>query len=169
MLSGRMPWMYLAHEDYDPNEIGAITQAKVAAALIEAGKLVLFPWMQVTRYDLVIEENGKFSRVQCKTGQLFRGAVYFHPQPPRAAKRESGWHRMPATYEGEIEYFGVYCPDNGTVYLVPITDVTVRSTCFLRVDPPKNDQQKRIRWARDYELKPRCPFTVLEISDRLGP
>jgi hypothetical protein len=163
MLSGRMPWMYRAHEDYDPNEIGAITQAKVATALIEAGKLVLFPWMQVTRYDLVIEEKGTFFRVQCKTGQLFRGTVYFRPQSLRAAKRETGWHRMPGTYEGEIEYFGVYCPDNGAVYLVPITDVNVRCTCFLRIDPPKNNQQKRIRWARDYELKPQCVTTALEV------
>ena len=30
-----------------------------------------------TRYDLAIERNGELSRVQCKTGRLKKGAVYF--------------------------------------------------------------------------------------------
>jgi hypothetical protein len=169
MLSERLPWMYRAHENHNPNEIAAITQAKVATALIEAGKVVLVPWMQIARYDLVMEEGGKFSRVQCKTGQFFRGAVYFRPQSLRAAKRETGWQRVAAGYQGEIEYFGVYCPDNGKVYLVPIGDVDVRGTCFLRIDPPKNNQQKRIRWARDYELKPLPDTSAKGEMNELGP
>jgi hypothetical protein len=146
--------MSRTHDDYDPNGIGALTQAKVATALIEAGKTVLFPWVQVARYDLVMEDSGKFSRIQCKTGQLFRGAVYFRPQSFRAAKRETGWERMATGYQGEIDYFGVYCPDNGKVYLVPIGDANTRGTCFLRIDAPKNNQKKRIRWAKDYEVRP---------------
>jgi hypothetical protein len=161
--------MYRTHEDYDPNEIGAITQAKVATALIGAGKLVLFLWMQVARYDLVIDEKGKFSRVQCKTGQLLRGAIYFRPQSLRAAKRETGWRRIAATYAGEVDYFGVYCPDNDKVYLVPITDVSVSVRCSLRIDPPKNNQQKRIRWASDYEVKPMRIITAFDDWDELGP
>ncbi len=154
MTSARLPWMFRAHEDYDPNDLAALTQAKVATALIEAGKVVLLPWMHVLRYDLVIEEQGKFSRVQCKTGQLFRGAVYFRPQSLRAARRETGWDRVPAGYQGEIDFFGVYCPDNTKVYLVPIEVANTRGTCFLRIDPPKNNQQKRIRWAEQYEVRP---------------
>jgi hypothetical protein len=151
--------MRRGHQEYDPNDIAALSQAKVATALIEAGKVVLLPWMQVLRYDLVIEEQGRFSRVQCKTGQLFRGAVYFRPQSLRAAKRETGWSRVPAGYQGEIDYFGIYCPDNGKVYLVPIAEANTRGTCFLRIDPPKNNQRERIRWAQDYEVKPRCGTT----------
>jgi len=160
--------MYRTHADYDPNEIAAITQAKVATALIEAGKVVLVPWMQVARYDLVFEEKGTFSRVQCKTGQIFRGAVYFRPQSLRAAKQETGWSRTPAGYQGEIDYFGIYCPDNGKVYLVPIAEANTRGTCFLRIDPPKNNQRKRIRWAGDYEVKPLQTKTELTEPNELG-
>src|SRR5947208_2541102 len=112
MLTGRMPWMYRGHEDYDPNGIGAITEIKVTAALVEAGYVVLRPCVQITRYDLMIEdESGKVSRVQCKTGQLFHGAVCFRPWSLRAANRETRWKRVHAGYEGEIDYYGVYCPD----------------------------------------------------------
>lgn len=49
--------------------------------------------------------------------------------------------------------FGVYCPEVGKCYLVPVEDVT-RTTCSLRVDPPKNGQKKGIRWAANYEVRP---------------
>jgi hypothetical protein len=90
--------------------------------------------------------------VQCKTGQIVNGAVVFRPHSLRAAKRETGWRRIQRDYQGQIQYFGVYCPDNEKVYLVPIEDVPLRRACSLRVDPPKNNQKKRIRWAKDYEL-----------------
>src|SRR6266542_3815896 len=71
----RMPWLNRDDPSYDPNRIGAITEAKVLTALIEAGKIVWMPYLQVARSDLAIEEHGRFYRIQCKTGRLFRGAV----------------------------------------------------------------------------------------------
>jgi hypothetical protein len=154
-MFGRQPWMYRGHEDYDPNEIGAITLTHVVTALVDAGWDILFNYLRVKRYDLVIEDpKGRFYRVQCKTGLLTHPAVFFRPLSLRAAKEETGWRRIAANYQGEIEYFGVYCPDNGKVYLVPIHDVPNRAGCYLRVDPPKNNQKKRVRWAREYEVKP---------------
>jgi hypothetical protein len=126
---------------------------KVAAALVAAGKTVLTPLANVKRYDLVIEEQGVFSRVQCKTGRLFRGAVFFRTHRLRAAKREAGWERKVTTYVGDVDFFGVYCPDNDTVYLVPIT-VTSERNCSLRVAAAQNGQHKGIRWARDFLVKP---------------
>jgi hypothetical protein len=146
--------MFRGHEDYDPNDIAAISQAKVVAALIGTGKLVLLPCHQVARYDLVFEEERKFYRAQVKTGQIFRGAVCFRPQSLRAAKRETGWRRVAAGYQGEIDYFGVYCPDNDKVYLVPIQDVNTLCSCSLRIEPAQNNQRKRVRWAEDYEVRP---------------
>ena len=154
-MIGRQPWMYRVHEDYDPNEVGAITMAEVVRAVIAAGWNVLYSPIRVRRYDIVIEDvEGRFFRVQCKTGQLSHGAVFFRPVSLRAAKEETGWRRVTTTYQGDIEYFGVYCPDNGKVYLVPIEDVTTQAACYLRVDLPKNNQRKRIRWAKDYEVVP---------------
>ena len=38
------------------------------------------------------------------------------------------------------------------VYLVPVDIVTYASEVGLRVDPPKNNQEKKVIWARDYEI-----------------
>jgi hypothetical protein len=146
-------WMCRDNPSYDPNRIGAVTQIKVMAALVEAGKVVLIPCVDVRSYDLVIEDAGRFHRVQCKTGRLFRGAVYFRPHRLRAARRETGWERRVTDYKGHVDYFGVYCPENGKVYLVPLEAVT-RRACSLRLTPARNRQNKRIRWARDFEVKP---------------
>jgi hypothetical protein len=152
-MEGPARWLIRADPSYDPNRIGAISQAKVIAALVEAGKVVLSPVVNVHPYDLVIEEGGRFSRVQCKTGRLFRGAVCFRPHRLRAAKRETGWQRRVTSYRGDVDFFGVYCPENDQVYLVPIEAAGDR-ICTLRVAPARNGQNKNIRWAREYLVRP---------------
>jgi hypothetical protein len=37
MPSKRPDWMHRGHPDYDPNDIGALTESKVETALVEAG------------------------------------------------------------------------------------------------------------------------------------
>jgi hypothetical protein len=56
------------------------------------------------------------------------------------------------TYEGEIDAFGVYCPETQCVYLIPIKDISAKRHCYLRVEPSKNNQYQRVRWAHDYEI-----------------
>ncbi len=153
-MEPRLPWLIRDDPSYDPNLIGSISQAKVMAALVEAGKVVLVPYVHVRPYDFVIEEDRRLFRVQCKTGRFFRGAIFFRPHRLRAAKRETGWQRRVNDYRGEVDFFGVYCPDNDGVYLVPIADVAPNRACFLRLAPPKNNQSKGIRWARDYAVAP---------------
>jgi len=55
-------------------------------------------------------------------------------------------------YRGQIDFFAVYCPETCGVYLIPIADVPVDSGASLRVDPPRNSQNKRIRFAADYQI-----------------
>ena len=55
-------------------------------------------------------------------------------------------------YIGDAEVFGVYSPDTGNVYLVPVSDVPSGGDVILRLRKAKNNQEKGIRWAKDYEL-----------------
>ena len=55
-------------------------------------------------------------------------------------------------YEGEAEMFGVYSPDTGKVYLIPVGEVPAGRNVILRLLKAKNNQEKGIRWAGDYEL-----------------
>ncbi|WP_165423766.1 group I intron-associated PD-(D/E)XK endonuclease [Ktedonosporobacter rubrisoli] len=55
-------------------------------------------------------------------------------------------------YRGETDYFGVYLSDTGKAYLVPVEDVPACSLGRLRLQATKDNQQKGVRWAKDYEL-----------------
>ena len=57
-----------------------------------------------------------------------------------------------ADYIGEIDYFAVDCPETSGVYLVPIQHAQVRTKGSLRVHPPRNNQRRLIRLAREYEI-----------------
>jgi PD-(D/E)XK endonuclease len=133
-----------------PKDVGDRTTLAVMLALRELGYAVFVPLGENTRYDLVIDEGSAHKRVQCKTGRMRGGAVrwsvcsnYYHHPNPRFGSRD---------YHGEIDYFGVYCPETERVYLVPIGDLPVRRRASLRVEPARNSQQKFIRHAHSYEI-----------------
>jgi hypothetical protein len=133
------------------SRVGEVTTARVLAALVALGKRVWLPFGDSSRSDLVIEEeDGRFLRVQCKTGRIIRGAIYF-PTSSTVARSRTGTKTIRRSYRGEIDYFGVFCPDNNNVYLVPTEDVPI-TNAWLRVEPPRNNQQTRLIWASQYEL-----------------
>ena len=133
-----------------PKAVGDRTTLAVMLALNAAGYDVLLPFGENTRYDLVIDRDQTFSRVQCKTGRLRNGDVSF----PTCSSY--GHHRNPATanrgYSGEVDYFGVHCPETGGVYLIPLEDVPTARTATLRIEPARNGQQKQIRPGQSYEV-----------------
>ena len=133
-----------------PKDIGDRTTLAVMLALREVGFGVLVPFGENTRYDLVIDDGHRLSRVQCKTGRLRDGAVRF------AVCSCYGHHQRPANprrdYQGQVDYFGVHCPETTAVYLVPIADLRVRVQAALRVTPALNNQKNGVRPASEYEI-----------------
>jgi hypothetical protein len=149
-----------------PKAVGDRSQLAIMLALEAAGFAVFLPFGENTRYDLVIDDGMQLGRVQCKTGRLRMGAVrfsacsnYAHHANPKTAQRD---------YLGEIDYFGVYCPQTEIVYLVPITDVLVRREGALRVDPPRNRQNRGIRLADDYQIAKVAVGATAALGARLG-
>ena len=59
-------------------------------------------------------------------------------------------------YQGQIDYFGVYCAATSGVYLLPIESAPAKAVIALRVDlrvdPPRNNQKRRIRYAAEYRI-----------------
>ena len=133
------------------SQIGEISRTQIIAALVLQGKTVLLPVGDHQRYDLVVEEDGRFLRVQCKTGRLSRGAITFNPCTIDSRSKQGGCIRKAYGAE-EIDLFGVYCPDNHRCYLVPVTEVA-RTVCSLRIEPPRNGQKTKIRWAEMYQIE----------------
>jgi PD-(D/E)XK endonuclease len=133
-----------------PKDVGDKTTLAVMLALRMAGLKVLVPFGENTRYDLVVDEGMRFARIQCKTGRLRRGAIQFN------VCSTYGHHQRPGNvrrgYDGEIDYFAVFCPDNDGVYLVPFGELQVRTQAALRVEPSRNRQTRNVRLAGDYEV-----------------
>jgi len=147
----------------DTKRIGDISEAEIIVALLKLGKTVLKPIGDNNRYDLVIEEDGNFFRVQCKTGKMVNGSI-------RVAVKSiylSSKGPVIKNYKGQVEFFAVYCPQIDKVYLVPEEEVGVNQIS-LRVEATKQNHPK-IRWAKQYEIGELPePGRTGAVANRLG-
>jgi hypothetical protein len=133
-----------------PKAVGDRTTLAVMLALVDAGFSVFVPFGENTRSDFIIDDGLRLSRVQCKTGRLRGGAVRF------ATCSSYGHHRNPARarrdYHGQIDFFAIYCPETAGTYLIPISHIPVKVQGALRIAPPRNNQTRKVRFARDYQI-----------------
>ena len=134
-----------------PKRVGERSEAHVLAALVDAGYTVWLPWGEHHRADFIIEsDDGTLQKVQVKTGRLRNGAIafatcsstYHHPS-------NQGTKVYAHDYRGQVDLFGVYCPETRGVYLVPVDEVGSRAA-HLRTRATKNAQRVGIRWASTY-------------------
>ena len=135
-------------------DLGEHAEAMVIARLIEVGYVVLVPFGNGQRYDLVIEDaEGHFWRIQCKKARYINGCVAFSTGSPYGpkGKTEKAWTRR--GYIGQADFFAVYSKETSKIYFVPVED-TGTQMCKLRVEAVagKGGPKDAIRWATDYEL-----------------
>lgn len=93
------------------------------------------------------EVDGRFVRVQCKTGRLRDGVIRFNTVSTRSNRTDV----LRRGYEGEVDAFAIWCPQNEMGYFVPVADLTT-GIGTLRVAPAANNQRRGVRWAEDYAL-----------------
>ena len=128
-----------------PEEIGDRSTLAVIYGLRELG----YDLLDNTRYDLVIENGMWQARIQCKDWATARQSDHL---PHRQLLPSSSEPKDPETYYvGEIDFFRV-CPENGAIYLIPITQAPTGAMATLRVNPPRNGQRRRIRYASTFEI-----------------
>jgi hypothetical protein len=126
---------------------GEISEGAVLAHLLKKGKIVLLPFGNNQRYDLVIHEpNGNFSRIQVKTGCVRNGCVRFYPFST------NGFTGQKKSYKGEIDFFIVYCAELEKFYQIHVDELN--KSGLLRVNKPKgfSSPKSTIRWAEKYEI-----------------
>jgi hypothetical protein len=124
---------------------GRITEATVLAAFVKHGYAVSVPFGDGQPYDLVVDIDGAFLRVQCKTARRLGACLMFH------AKSTDHGHGN-RSYRGLADVFGVVYPTDESVYLVPVADVSSR-TPYLRLEATRNNQRSGIRFAADYAFE----------------
>ena len=127
--------------------LGDRSELEVAAALTRSGRTALRPLSAGLRYDLAVDNNdGTIRRIQCNTGILKSGAVYFR------AYNADGRRPNGVPYRGQVEAFGVFCPQTGCVYVVPLAALASVSTARLRIGAARNGQVKGVLFAQDFVL-----------------
>jgi hypothetical protein len=134
----------------DTNSIGDITESAIVTRFLQLGYVVLTPYGGSQRYDLVVEDaEGNFWRVQCKTAWIDEnsGVLKFDTANHNVTGKKRDWRH----YREQCDYFAIYCEKLNKVYLIPVDQVgTTRA--HLRLVSAKNNQEKYVRWAKDYEL-----------------
>ena len=132
------------------NDTGSISESAITTRFLQLGYTVYFPYGGKQRYDMVIEnDEGQIWRVQCKTAQMQNNGtiIVFHTASHNVALKDKRMRH----YRGQCDFFAAYCEELNKVYLLPVDQVgTARAK--LRLASAKNNQEEKVRWAKDYEL-----------------
>lgn len=122
---------------------GDAAEASVLAILMRSGKHCLLPYGDNRRYDIVVDERGRFVRIQVKCGRIRNGCLVYNTTTVVNGKTTG-------RYNESIDYFGVYCFETDKLYLVPERDAPI-GTGSLRLDNNKK-ADKKAKYAATYEF-----------------
>lgn len=125
----------------DTHRTGNICEMIVAADCLNRGYSVAFPFGHNTRYDIIVDRNGKLERLQVKGVTPVRGALNLLP---RSTGRQNG-KRIDKQYDhNEVDWIVAVDTETKLCYYVPIELAKERYQLSLRLVPAKNNQQKKV-------------------------
>jgi hypothetical protein len=125
---------------------GNAAEAAVLQAFAGAGISVLIPFGGGLPFDLgAVMPGGAVLRVQVKCGRVRNCGVMFN-----TAGTDHGRGRL--DYRGRADVLAVYVASISRVFVVPVDDCPTY-TGFLRLDPPRNNQRRGVRFADDYAFE----------------
>jgi hypothetical protein len=124
---------------------GVLTELQCQKDFIEQGVLVSQPITQDSKYDYIVDINGKLYKIQCKSSSLSTDKSYISMRTKTTNVRT-----MKDTFysKDDIDYF--YTSYEGKSYLIPV-EISGHGETRLRFfsNSPNNPN---IRWASDYEF-----------------
>jgi hypothetical protein len=133
---------------------GKITELGVAQSFLRLGYQVCEPLVSDSRYDLIVDINGKLFKIQVKTSSLKEDGAFFefctsssHTNTNRTINR--------SYTSQEIDYFATMFEER--CYIIPVEECGSRSQ-RLRLLPTKNGQKKNIMFAEDYLIEKTFPI-----------
>jgi hypothetical protein len=128
-------------------QVGNITEVEVTLAFLKLGYTVLQPYGDCNRYDLVVEINNAFYRIQCKAASQATDSYFVFNC--RSTHKSGGKIIHHKYSKDEIDFFATCYNDN--VYLVPVELCGAQKK--LRLLKPKNCQEQNISYAKDFLLE----------------
>ena len=124
----------------NPSQIGLITEYQCQLFLIEHGFNVLVPIGNYQKYDLVIEKDNKFYRIQIKHSTEKENSFLVRT---RYDVRDNGRVRKETYKFEDVDYF--MTEFNGVFYMFPVFGTS--ETKFW-LTPPKNSSTSKL--AKDF-------------------
>lgn len=129
----------------DTSQQGLISQTAVLNRLVQLGFEVLLPWAGHLGYDLAyyvetterhfgffVHRESQLVRIQVKTGRLTKDGTCIEFNTVSVTTNSKGSHHRKRGYVGKAEYFAVYLPDNGKVYMVSVGEAPKSGGMTLR-------------------------------------
>ncbi|PGK34289.1 hypothetical protein CN907_23410 [Bacillus anthracis] len=129
---------------------GDLAVLKAQVDLYEKGYMILTPQTEHSPFDLVVYKDGIFKRVQVKYRELnARGILEVRF---RSSYSTASGVATKEVNKEEIDVYCVYCPQTDCCYY--FNPKLFSKSISLRVDSPKNKQEKKVNFASDYREIP---------------
>ncbi len=129
---------------------GAIAEAEIVAAAAKCGIAVYKPVSGASRADLIFDVGTRLLRVQCKSAARRGDVVIVRCYSCRRA-RTGVVRRLYTT--SEIDAVAAYCHELDRCYFLPFERFALQAAVQLRLAPTRNNQFRRVVWARDFEFE----------------
>ena len=132
--------------------LGNTTEMECMLECMKLGIQVSIPFGEDSRYDFIMDYNGKLYRIQSKHCSEIMDednrvvAVKF--KTVRQSGSNASIHTRTKYTKDEIDFFSTSY--KGKCYLVPVEHCS--NLKLLRIVPPKNGQLKGVSFLKDYEL-----------------
>lgn len=133
-----------------PKDKGDFSELAVIGQLSKYGIVTLDPNIENLRYDFVVDSGDSFHKIQCKHGRLNNGSVSAQVS---SSFKHTTVRETKETYQGDVDYFVIYCSEIDQVFLVPVGEVGDKKTFTIRIEESR--QTSNINKAENYKLENR--------------
>jgi hypothetical protein len=125
-------------------QLGAMGVLRVAAHLMSEGLSVFAEMGDLSRVDLIVLVNQQPIKIQVKTRNLQDGKI-------TVDSRKSGPGYQYRYKPDDVDVFAIYIPQRDLILFLNVNQVLkAKGTTVIRVDKPKNNQDKGIHWFENY-------------------
>lgn len=128
---------------------GELTELKCQMFCLERGFIVSKPIVDNARYDLLLDYNNKFYRIQIKTSRWMseeHEGIVFNCKSQHSI---AGGNKIMKYTPEEVDFF--MTEFEGEFYLIPCEKA--KSEMRLRFKPTKNHQDDKATFAKDFKFE----------------
>lgn len=133
----------------DTRITGELTELKCQMFCLERGFIVSKPIVDNARYDLLLDYNNKFYRIQIKTSRWMseeHEGIVFNCKSQHSV---AGGNKIMKYTPEEVDFF--MTEFEGEFYLIPCE--RAKSEMRLRFKPTKNHQDDKATFAKDFKFE----------------